>query len=74
MIPNGNLTIEGSFDQYNAMFIVQNGSISFENADCDEQDVVKGIFIAGNGFSTTANKNNDVNASGRCDGASLEIQ
>lgn len=66
ILPEGNLTINGSFDAYNAMFIVQNGSITFESMHCDLQDTVKGIFITKNGFSTTTTKNNDMGTSDRC--------
>lgn len=67
VIPEGDLVIKGSFDNYNAMFIVQDGSITFENQNCHDQDIVKGIFIAKNGFTTTADKNTDVNAEKRCE-------
>lgn len=64
------------------MFIVPNGTIYFDTTDCDTQQVVNGIFIAGNQFDTTpnstlANRSNIVQntdlRTGRCTDGRLKV-
>ena len=74
VVPEGDVRIKGSFESYNTMIIVQNGKIIFENMDCNDQDLVKGIFIAKDGFDTTATKNTSVSAGSWCVGGSLRVQ
>ena len=60
---NINLTIQGNVD-VNGMFITKNGTIDFEedpSTYCQAPQVVKGIFVAGNGFTTSKIRNDNLN-------------
>ena len=62
---NINLTIQGNVD-VNGMFITKNGTIDFEedpSTYCQAPQVVKGIFVAGNGFTTSKIRNDNLNKS-----------
>ncbi len=74
IISNGDLEMENSFTNKNAMFIVKNGKTLFKNTDCNVQDEVVGIFISKDGFVSKADKNTDPNKNIRCDGGSLYIR
>ena len=62
---NINLTIQGNVD-VNGMFITKNGTIDFEedpSTYCKAPQIVKGIFVAGNGFTTSKIRNDNLNKS-----------
>ena len=56
----------------NAMFVVPNWRVVFENLDCNEDDRVQWIFIAGEWFNSPTIENN-VLENNRCDGWWLSI-
>ena len=48
------------------MFITKNGTIDFEedpSTYCKAPQIVKGIFVAGNGFTTSKIRNDNLNKS-----------
>lgn len=58
IVKDADLIIEGNID-VNGMFLVQNGTIKFINSECNNQQVVKGIFVA-KAFDGTKKKNNSL--------------
>jgi hypothetical protein len=71
VVTNADFTLDGSLGSLGTktagMFVVA-GGITFDSAGCDATDVVQGIFIAENGFSSTTTRNTAANASEWCDG------
>ncbi len=49
------------------MYIVPDGHVIFENANCDMRDVVQGIFITTRGFTTPVISNSNKAADEWCD-------
>jgi len=65
IVRHGTLTVEWSVDT-NGMYIVPDGEIAFNTIDCDERDVVKGIYMTRAGFSATKVRNDNLSATNRC--------
>ncbi|AHB40888.1 hypothetical protein P148_SR1C00001G0073 [candidate division SR1 bacterium RAAC1_SR1_1] len=74
IIKDANLEIKGDIS-VNGMFIVQNGTISFNessNSTCTKPQTVKGIFVASN-FSADSIINKDLNKKW-CDAGGLHVK
>lgn len=78
---NIDLIIKGNVD-YNGMFLVQNGTIEFQQADdikqgdrCPSPQTVKGIFITDEGFvATSQSLRNDDLTKKRCNYGNLHVK
>lgn len=71
IVKNANLVIDGNID-VNGMFIVQNGTIKFNDTSCKGQQIVKGIFVA-NKFSAVKNTNDSLYKE-RCNAGGLYVK
>jgi hypothetical protein len=73
VVTDADLIVEGSLAG-RGMYIVPNGSIEFRNTVCDQNDIVAGMFIAGAGFTTSTQRNDDLANDQWCDGGKLVIK
>ena len=71
---SGNTTIKGNLNHN--MMLLTNGTITFDaSRNCNDTQVVKGVFYAKNGFkSINAQRNNKLNNAERCIGGNLHIK
>jgi cysteine-rich repeat protein len=73
IVSASDLIIEGSLEG-KWMYVVPNGTITFANEYCDENDMVRGIFIAGEGFLSSAARNDAISNDEWCNGGKLQIE
>ena len=73
LVKNARMAIQGTM-RSDALYVVPNGHVIFQNADCDVEEVVHGMFMAARGFATPRIRNNDLSKEERCHQGNLVIK